>query len=86
VVINEVRANSGTSSDFVELFNPLSIEADISGWRLIDDRDAFDNFVQEGVPLPAERRRVHDSARHQAGRRRVSVIDEATLGFGGVGQ
>jgi hypothetical protein len=81
VVINEVRANSGTSSDFVELFNPLSIEADISGWRVIDDRDAFDNFVQEGVPLPANVGVYMIPLGTKLGAGAFRVIDEATLGF-----
>jgi hypothetical protein len=81
VVINEVRANSGTSSDFVELFNPLSIEADISGWRVIDDRDAFDNFVQEGVPLPAKVGVYMIPLGTKLGAGAFRVLDEATLGF-----
>jgi hypothetical protein len=81
VVINEVRANSGTSSDFVELFNPLSIEADISGWRVLDDRDAFDNFVQEGVPLPASVGVYMIPLGTKLGAGAFRVLDEATLGF-----
>jgi hypothetical protein len=82
VVINEIRANSGTSSDYVELFNPLSVEADISGWRLIEDRDALERFVQDGVPLPVDVGVYMIPLGTKLGAGAFRLIDEMTLGFG----
>ena len=42
VVVSEVRANSGATSDYIELHNPLSVDADVSGWRVTDDLNDVD--------------------------------------------
>jgi hypothetical protein len=81
VVINELRANSGTAIDFLELANPLEIEADISGWRILDDRDAYEAFVSRGVPLPASVGVFVVPLGTKIAAAGFRVFDEATLGF-----
>ncbi|MCS1410329.1 MAG: Inner spore coat protein H [Verrucomicrobia subdivision 3 bacterium] len=47
IVINEIQANHGTESDYVEFYNPTDEAIDMSGLWLSDDSDRLDTY-----PIP----------------------------------
>lgn len=62
VIINEIMTTSGAtpfrdedgdSSDWIELFNPASIPADLEGWFLSDDPDRLTKWMFPSVAVPA---------------------------------
>lgn len=55
VVINEILANSGTASDWIELHNRTQGPMDISGWFLSDDGTNLSKYrIPAGTILPAD--------------------------------
>ena len=54
VVINEILANSGTSSDWIELYNRTNASIDIGGWFLSDDGTNLQKYrIPVGTIIPA---------------------------------
>jgi Lamin Tail Domain len=53
VVINEVDSDGGVPGDWVELYNPTNVPADISGFTLRDSADGTGYVVPAGNAVPA---------------------------------
>lgn len=55
VVINEILANSGTSSDWIEIHNRTQAPVNIGGWFLSDDGTNLTKYrIPPGTIIPAE--------------------------------
>ena len=67
VKINEIESAGGVPGDWVELINPSSAPADISGFVIRNSNDAPEYTVPAGTVIPASG---------------FLVVDETTLGFG----
>ena len=67
VVLNEVESSGGDPGDWLELVNPSSAAADISGFVVSEDDDTHQYVVPTGTTIPAGG---------------FFVIDESDLGFG----
>jgi len=67
VKINEVESDGGTPGDWVELYNPSTAAADVSGFILKDNDDTHVYMIPAGTTIPA------------AG---YLVLEEATFGYG----
>ena len=68
VVINEVESNGGTPGDWVELYNPATIPADISGYGFLDNDNTHTPYI-----IPAGTTIAPGG---------YYVLDEASFGFG----
>ena len=68
VVIDEVESNSGTPGDWIELANVGATDADVSGWRVLDNDDTHRPYALPiGTTIPVGG---------------YLVVEEAQLGFG----
>ena len=68
VVVNDVESSGGVPGDWIELYNPGSSPADVSGWRVLDDDDTHTPYViATGTVIPVGG---------------YLVVEEAQLGFG----
>jgi hypothetical protein len=65
--INEIESNQGTPGDWVELYNPASVTANISGWIFRDNDDTHAYVIPPGTSIPAGG---------------YFVLEEAAFGFG----
>ena len=57
VVINEIMYNAATSmdsKDWIELYNPQSVDQDISGWIVKDENDLHTFLIPSGTTIPAK--------------------------------
>lgn len=67
VVLNEVESNGGTPGDWVELFNPGSEPADVSGWLFKDSEDSRTWSIPAGTIIAPSA---------------YLVLEEGAFGFG----
>ena len=68
VVINEVESSNGTPGDWVELYNAGASNADLSGWRFLDNDDTHTPHVLPGGTVLAPGA--------------YYLLEEAAFGFG----
>lgn len=81
VVLNEIESkDAGEGPDWIELANPLDEDLDVSGLRVLDDKDDNVYVIPEGTIIPARGYLVLDDLGFGLGRSdQVRLFDDTLL-------